>query len=149
MLAEAPGLTVMEDFGHHPTALAETLRSLRGRYPGQTLAAVFEPRSNTARIKTLQADFERALALADEVYLGPVNRPEKLRDDERFDPAAVAKLLSSQGRRAQSFPDNAQLLERLQADTLPGGNPGRVVVFFSNGSFDGIVAGYAAAAKKA
>ena len=148
VLVDLPWLTIVEDFGHHPTALAETLGSFRGRYPGAKLTAVFEPRSNTARINTLQADFVRALALADEVYLGPVNRPEKLRDAERFDTGAAAGWLSAQGLRARNFSTNALLLEELAAHSLPPKEPGRVVIFFSNGSFDGIVGGYCAAAKK-
>jgi UDP-N-acetylmuramate: L-alanyl-gamma-D-glutamyl-meso-diaminopimelate ligase len=58
-------VTVIEDFGHHPTALVETLQSFRARYPNAVLTAVFEPRSNTARTKTMQAGFMRALAQAD------------------------------------------------------------------------------------
>ena len=149
IVAASPALTVIEDFGHHPTALAETLRSFRGRFPGATLTAVFEPRSNTARIRALQDDFRQALAHADEVYLGPVSRPEKLSAGERFDPSAVARQLTEQGRKARAFPDNAALFERLAADTLPAGLRPRVVAFFSNGSFDGIISRYAAAAQGA
>jgi UDP-N-acetylmuramate: L-alanyl-gamma-D-glutamyl-meso-diaminopimelate ligase len=148
IVAAAPALTVIEDFGHHPTALAGTLRSFRSRFPGATLAAVFEPRSNTARIRTLQDEFRRALAEADEIYLGPVSRPEKLAESERFDPAAVTRQLREQGRVAHAFPDSAALLARLVADTLPAGKTPRVVAFFSNGSFDGIIQRYAALAGK-
>jgi UDP-N-acetylmuramate: L-alanyl-gamma-D-glutamyl-meso-diaminopimelate ligase len=145
-LVSTPALTVIEDFGHHPTALAETLHSFRARFPGATLTAVFEPRSNTARTRTLQAGFMRALAQADEVYLGAVNRADKLKDDERFDGEAVAQHLETQGVQAGWFTGNAALLERLVADTLPTQGRPRVVVFFSNGSFDGIIGKYAAAA---
>ncbi|MEJ1973895.1 MAG: cyanophycin synthetase [Lacunisphaera sp.] len=55
LLVDTPTLKVIEDFGHHPTALAETLQSLRSRHPGLVISAVFEPRSNTARTKVLQA----------------------------------------------------------------------------------------------
>ncbi len=142
-----PGLTVIEDFGHHPTALAETLHSLRARYPGARLTAVFEPRSNTARTRVLQTGFARALAQADEVYLGAVNRAEKLGTDERFDAEAVAQQLESQSVHAQWFADNRSLCDRLLADTLPPQDRARVVVFFSNGSFDGIIDRFAAAVK--
>ncbi len=147
VLVSRPGLTVIEDFGHHPTALAETLRSLRSKHPTSTLAAVFEPRSNTARLRTLQAAFERALAHADEVYLGPVNRAGALSEAERFDAEAVAENLEAQGINARQFDANAELYEVLVADTLPVGKISRVVIFFTNGSFDGIIARYAAAAK--
>jgi UDP-N-acetylmuramate: L-alanyl-gamma-D-glutamyl-meso-diaminopimelate ligase len=139
-------LTVIEDFGHHPTAIGETLRSLKARHSGSTLTAVFEPRSNTARIRTLQAGFERALSNADEVYLGPVNRAEQLREDERFDAEAVAENLEAQGVSARPFASNADLHRALEADTLPVRATPRVVVFFTNGSFDGIIGKYAASA---
>jgi UDP-N-acetylmuramate: L-alanyl-gamma-D-glutamyl-meso-diaminopimelate ligase len=146
-LATAKGLTVMEDFGHHPTAIAETLRCLRARFPGSLLTAVFEPRSNTARVRTLQAGFERALSNADEVYIGPVNRAQTLRDDERFDAEAVAENLEAQGLHARMFESNASLYDALAGDTLPARiTPQRVVIFFTNGSFDGIIGRYAAAA---
>jgi len=144
--ARQPLLTVIEDFGHHPTALAEALRSFRGRFPGAKLTAVFEPRSNTARTAALQGDFTGALALADGVYLGAVNRAEKLDARERFDVEAVAVQLTGRGVPAQWFRSNGDLLAKLSADTLPAKAPPRVVVFFSNGSFDGIIERYAAAA---
>jgi UDP-N-acetylmuramate: L-alanyl-gamma-D-glutamyl-meso-diaminopimelate ligase len=146
VLATVNGLTVMEDFGHHPTAIAETLRSFRSRFPDSQLTAVFEPRSNTARIRILQAGFERALSHADDVYLGPVNRAGKLRDDERFDPEAVAENLEAQGINARQFESNTALYDALVADTLPAGASKRVVVFFTNGSFDGIIGRYASSA---
>jgi UDP-N-acetylmuramate: L-alanyl-gamma-D-glutamyl-meso-diaminopimelate ligase len=142
--ANAQGLIVIEDFGHHPTALREALLSFRARYPGSRLTAVFEPRSNTARVKALQEDFRKALSLADEVYLGPVNRAEKLREEERFDGPSVARSLSENGRVARSFESNSALLENLSLATIPRRGSNRVVVFFSNGSFDGIIDRYAA-----
>jgi UDP-N-acetylmuramate: L-alanyl-gamma-D-glutamyl-meso-diaminopimelate ligase len=145
--AGTAAVTVIEDFGHHPTALAETLTSLRARYPGARLAAAFEPRSNTARTRVMQAGFVRALAQADEVYLGAVNRAEKLAEDERFDARDVARQLEGQGVHAQWFPTNEALLERLVRDTLPPQGPPRVVVFFSNGSFGGIIDRFATAVK--
>jgi UDP-N-acetylmuramate: L-alanyl-gamma-D-glutamyl-meso-diaminopimelate ligase len=142
-----PGVTVIEDFGHHPTALAETLHALRARFPGARLTAVFEPRSNTARTRVLQAGFTRALAAVDEVYLGAVSRADKLAEADRFDTEAVAQQLESQGVTAHWFADNKDLCDRLVAATLPPQGPPRVVVFFSNGSFDGIIDRYAAAVR--
>ena len=135
---------MIEDFGHHPTAILETLRSLRAKFPGAHLTAVFEPRSNTARVRTLQAGFERALSHADDVYLGAVSRAAALRDDERFDSEAVAEHLEAQGIGARPFSSNAALLDALAADTLPARGKPRVVIFFTNGSFDGIIGRYAA-----
>jgi UDP-N-acetylmuramate: L-alanyl-gamma-D-glutamyl-meso-diaminopimelate ligase len=147
VLVATAQLTVVEDFGHHPTAIAETLRSFRVKFPAALLTAVFEPRSNTARLRTLQAAFERALSHADEVYLGPVSRAGALREDERFDSEAVAENLEAQGVHARQFASNGQLHDALAADTLPKGAKPRVVIFFTNGSFDGIIGRYAASAK--
>lgn len=148
VLVAKPGITVIEDFGHHPTALAETLKSFRNRFPNTVITAVFEPRSNTARTNTLQAGFMSALALADEVYLGAVNRADKLKPDERFDTDAVIAHVVGRGRTATSGATNAEVLAKLAANTLPvvEAKP-RLVVFFSNGSFDGIIAKYAAVAR--
>lgn len=148
VLVAKPAITVIEDFGHHPTALAETLKSFRNRFPGAVITAVFEPRSNTARTNTLQAGFMAALALADDVYLGAVNRADKLKAGERFDTEAVIAHVVSQGRTGASGATNAEVLEKLVAATLPATeSKPRLVVFFSNGSFDGIIAKYAAAAR--
>ncbi len=142
-------VTVIEDFGHHPTAIGETVRSLRARHPGTRLTAVFEARSNTSRTKSLQAAFQEALAHADEVYLGAVSRAERIPATERFDPPVVAANLGARGISAWSAPTNAGLLELLKAGTLGGGAERRLVVFFTNGSFDGIIDGYVAAARGA
>jgi UDP-N-acetylmuramate: L-alanyl-gamma-D-glutamyl-meso-diaminopimelate ligase len=146
-IAAVGGLTIVEDFGHHPTAIMETLRSFRLRYPGVPLTAVFEPRSNTARVRILQAGFERALSHADDVYLGAVSRASALREEDRFDAEAVAENLDAQGVNAHQFASNGALYDSLAADTLPAGGSKRVVIFFTNGSFDGIIGRYAAAAK--
>ncbi len=148
VLYRSPRLTVIEDFGHHPTALAETLQSFRARFPGALLAAAFEPRSNTARTKALQPAFMRALALADEVYIGAVSRADKLASGERFDPDAVAQQLGTQGVDAHFAATNAALLEILKTQALGDGTDrARLVVFFSNGSFDGITGQFVAAAR--
>ncbi|ACB76849.1 UDP-N-acetylmuramate--L-alanine ligase [Opitutus terrae] len=145
VLLDTPALTVIEDFGHHPTALAETLHSFRARFPGAILTAVFEPRSNTARTKALEAAFMRSLALADEVYLGAVNRADKLAAGERFDTVAVAQHLEQLGVKAHSAPTNAVLLEKMLAYSGARAERRRVVAFFTNGSFDGIIGKFVAA----
>ncbi len=147
VLVASPLLTVIEDFGHHPTAIAETLRSLRDKYPSAALTVAFEPRSNTARVRTLQAGFERALSHADDVYLGPVNRASSLREEERFDSEAVAQHLEAQGINARHFSTNAALHDALAADALPARGRPRVVIFFTNGSFDGIIGRFADSAR--
>ncbi|HEU5080542.1 MAG TPA: Mur ligase family protein [Opitutaceae bacterium] len=150
ILIDRPGLTVIEDFGHHPTALAETLHSFRARFPGALITAAFEPRSNTARTKTLQPAFARALAQADEVYLGAVNRSDKMTAEERFDTEAVAQHLEAQGVTAFAYASNDLLLEGLtKAATASVNKKPRLVVFFTNGSFDGIIAKFVAVLRSA
>jgi len=149
ILVDRPDLVVIEDFGHHPTAIRETVRSLRARYPGRALTAAFEPRSNTARTKVLQADFLDALAGADRVVLGAVNRADKLGADQRFDTADVARALQARGREAHastSAADALAALERVAAGATAAAP--QLVVFFSNGSFDGIIARFATSAGK-
>jgi len=138
LLVDTPQLKVIEDFGHHPTALAETLTSLRSRHPGLVISAGFEPRSNTARTKVLQAGFTRALAFADEVYIGAVSRADKLKEEERFDVEAVLQHLETQGVHAHTAATNAELLGKLSTNTQAAKEP-QLVVFFTNGSFDGII----------
>ncbi len=147
LLLDTPALKVMEDFGHHPTALAQTLESLRLRYPEHVIHAAFEPRSNTSRTKVMQAGFTRALAMADEVYLGVVAHAEKLVPADRFDTEAVAQHLETGGVEAYTAPDHAGLLAKLIANTGSGAQAPRLVVFFTNGSFDGIIARYVSAVK--
>jgi UDP-N-acetylmuramate: L-alanyl-gamma-D-glutamyl-meso-diaminopimelate ligase len=139
LLVNSAKLKVIEDFGHHPTALAETLQSFRARFPGHILHAAFEPRSNTSRTKVLQAAFMRALALADEVYLGAIARPEKLKPEERFDVEAVIQHLATQGVDGYTAATHAALLEIIQGKVAEETERPQLVVFFTNGSFDGII----------
>jgi len=138
-------LIVIEDFGHHPTALAATLTSLRARYPQHALTAVFEPRSNSARTQVHQAGFIDALAQADEVFLGEVSRTESLRAEQRFDCEKVIAALSERHRPARTAATNQDLLVALQSAIRSDPRP-RVVAFFTNGSFDGIIGRFVAEA---
>ena len=147
LLVDTPMLKVIEDFGHHPTALAETLQSFRARFPGHLIHAAFEPRSNTSRTKTMQAAFMRALALADEVYVGAVARASELKPEELFDTEAVIQHLETQGIDAYTAPTHADLLEILQENTAEVTDRPQLVVFFTNGSFDGIIGKFVAANK--
>lgn len=147
LLVDTAKLKVIEDFGHHPTALAETLRSFRARFPGHVIHAAFEPRSNTSRTKVMQAGFMRALALADEVYVGAIARAEKMKADERFDAEALIEFLATQGVHGHTAPTNAALLDTLRANVARETTRPQMVVFFTNGSFDGIIARFAAEAK--
>jgi UDP-N-acetylmuramate: L-alanyl-gamma-D-glutamyl-meso-diaminopimelate ligase len=149
VLVDTPTLKVIEDFGHHPTALAETLQSFRLRYPGHVIHAAFEPRSNTSRTRIMQAGFMRALACADEVWLGAVSRAEKLTESERFDAEAVIQHLATQGVAARTAPTNQGLLELMLAGIAAADGAPSLMIFFTNGSFDGIIPRFVAAVQPA
>ncbi len=131
---EAGGVTIMDDFGHHPTALRETLRGLRQRFPGQRLWALFEPRSNTSRRNVLQKELIEALKEADASIIAAVANPEKVKAEDRLDTEAVALAVTVAGKSCFFEPTTDAIVARLQEDTRPGD----VVVVFSNGGFDGI-----------
>jgi UDP-N-acetylmuramate: L-alanyl-gamma-D-glutamyl-meso-diaminopimelate ligase len=128
------GITIVDDFGHHPTAIRETLRGLRQKYPGARLWALFEPRSNTSRRKMMQQELINALREADGSIIAAVNRPEKVPAGQLLDVDAVADELRAAGRQAFHEPDVDAIIARLK----PLAQSGDVVVVFSNGGFDGI-----------
>src|SRR5512136_2522800 len=101
----AGGVTVIDDFGHHPTAIRETLRALRVKYPNQKLWAIFEPRSNTTRRNVFQSELATAFADADAVVVAEVARLELLAPEERLDPARLMQDLKAQGKDAAYLPD--------------------------------------------
>lgn len=128
------GVTVIDDFGHHPTAIRETLRALRLKYGAEKLWAVFEPRSNTTRRNVFQAELPQAFADADAVVIAEVARLEQLAPGERLNPAQLMQDLKSLGKDAAYLPDADHIVEHL-GQHAKGGD---VVCFFSNGGFGGI-----------
>ena len=130
----ARGITVIDDFGHHPTAIRETLTALRRRYPGQRLWAIFEPRSNTTRRAVFQHRLPEALQLADGIFISQVAALDQIPAAERLDPEAVVGALAAAGRPAYYERDAAAIIERI----LPLLQPNDIVTVFSNGGFDGI-----------
>jgi UDP-N-acetylmuramate: L-alanyl-gamma-D-glutamyl-meso-diaminopimelate ligase len=130
----AGGVTVVDDFGHHPTAIRETLRALRVKFKGQKLWAVFEPRSNTTRRNVFQHELAEAFADADAVVVSEVARLELLQAHERLDPARLMEDLKSKGKAAAYLPDAETIVNHL-AKNAEGGD---VVCVFSNGGFGGI-----------
>ena len=131
---EARGVTVIDDFAHHPTALRETLKALRHRYPGQRVWAIFEPRSNTTRRAIFQQELPDALKLADGVFISQIARLEQIPETDRLNPEAVVKAIAESGRPAFYEQDAAHIIERL----VPLLKKKDVVAIFSNGGFDGI-----------
>jgi UDP-N-acetylmuramate: L-alanyl-gamma-D-glutamyl-meso-diaminopimelate ligase len=131
---EAGGVTVIDDFGHHPTAIAQTLEGLRVKYPSSKLWAVFEPRSNTTRRAVFQDILPKAFAGADGVVLAQVARMDQLPPEQRLNPEKVVSDLKSAGKQAFYEPDTAAIINRVSG--LAG--KGDVIVVFSNGGFDNI-----------
>jgi UDP-N-acetylmuramate: L-alanyl-gamma-D-glutamyl-meso-diaminopimelate ligase len=128
------GITVIDDFGHHPTAIRETLRGLRHVYPGRRLWALFEPRSNTTRRAVFQDALPAALAEADGVILAQVARMEQLPPEERLRPEQVVADIAAAGRMAFYEPDVDAIVARLR----PLVREKDVIVVLSNGGFGGI-----------
>jgi len=130
----AGGVTVVDDFGHHPTAIRETLRALRIKYPTQKVWAIFEPRTNTTRRNVFQAELGSAFADADAVVVAQVARLELLAPQERLDPARLMQDLKAEGKDAAYLPD----VDAIVAHVAQRAQGGEVVVVFSNGGFGGI-----------
>jgi UDP-N-acetylmuramate: L-alanyl-gamma-D-glutamyl-meso-diaminopimelate ligase len=130
----AGGVTVLDDYAHHPTAVRETLKALRKRYPKRRLIAVYEPRSATSRRKTFQAEFAEAFAHADEVIVGRLYDPSKIPVTERFDPERLALDLHRSGTKAAYIPEVDVIVKQLAESA----GPGDVVCVLSSGSFDGL-----------
>jgi UDP-N-acetylmuramate: L-alanyl-gamma-D-glutamyl-meso-diaminopimelate ligase len=128
------GVTVIDDFAHHPTAIRETLRALRAAYPQSRLWAVLEPRSNTLRRNVFERELVDALAIADEVVLAGVFKQESIPEAERLHPEAVVFALVAQRRNAML----AANVEAIVDHIATGAQPGDVVAILSNGGFDGI-----------
>jgi len=128
------GITIIEDFAHHPTAIRETLRALRSVYPQSRLIAVLEPRSNTLRRKVLEHDLIESLRLADRVVLAGVYQQQRIPDAERLHPDEVVTSLNAAGTPAELHPTADAIVDTL-APTLHSGD---VVAILSNGGFDGI-----------
>jgi UDP-N-acetylmuramate: L-alanyl-gamma-D-glutamyl-meso-diaminopimelate ligase len=131
---EINSIKVIDDFGHHPTAIRETLSALRQKFPGNRLLAIFEPRSNTSRRATFQSSLPAALQLADGVILSRVARVEQLPPGDRLDPSKVVDELRENGVPAFYEPEMEGIVER----TKLLARPGDVIIIFSNGGFEGI-----------
>jgi UDP-N-acetylmuramate: L-alanyl-gamma-D-glutamyl-meso-diaminopimelate ligase len=130
----AGGVTVIDDFAHHPTAIRETLRALRLKYAHEKIWAVFEPRSNTTRRNVFQLELAESFAQADGVIVAQVARLELLKPEERLDPQMLMADIMAAGKEAAYLPDADSIVAHL-AGKAQGGD---IVVVFSNGGFGGI-----------
>jgi UDP-N-acetylmuramate: L-alanyl-gamma-D-glutamyl-meso-diaminopimelate ligase len=132
--AEVNGITVIEDFAHHPTAIRETLRALRSAYAGRRLWAVIEPRSNTLRRNVFEQELVESLSLADEVVLAAVFKSDSIPAAERLESENVVTVLQRKGIPATLSAD----ADTIVADIAPHLRSGDVVAILSNGGFGGI-----------
>jgi UDP-N-acetylmuramate: L-alanyl-gamma-D-glutamyl-meso-diaminopimelate ligase len=132
--AQIGGVTIIDDFAHHPTAIRETLRALRSVYPHARIWAILEPRSNTLRRKVLENDLVESLRLADNVILAGVYQQDRIPEGERLHADDVVRALNTAGTPAELHPDVDNIIESL----LPQLRSSDVVAILSNGGFDGI-----------
>jgi len=132
--AEIDGITIIDDFAHHPTAIAETLRAIRTRYPGRRLWAILEPRSNTLRRSVFQQELVHSLALADQIVLADVFKSSAIPVHERLDPARVVAELIGMQKPAQLLTTAELIVDNVSPDVRPGD----VIAILSNGGFGGI-----------
>src|SRR5580700_815536 len=132
--AQVNGITIIDDFAHHPTAIAETLKALRARYAGARLWAILEPRSNTLRRRVLQSDLAQSLGLADEIIVADVFHSEAVAVNERLEMPELAADIQRHGKRARLIADADKIVETI----APEMRSGDVVAILSNGGFGGI-----------
>ncbi len=128
------GITIIDDFAHHPTAIRETLRALRASYPGSRLWAVLEPRSNTLRRNVFERQLVESLGLADRIVLAGVFRQESIPEAERLHPEAVVLALAEAGHEASLYSNADAIIDGIASEL----GAGDVVAILSNGGFDGI-----------
>jgi UDP-N-acetylmuramate: L-alanyl-gamma-D-glutamyl-meso-diaminopimelate ligase len=132
--AQLDGITIIDDFAHHPTAIGETLKALRTRYPEARLWAVFEPRSNTLRRKIFQKELVESLAIADQIVVASIFQPEKVPENERLTTSSIISGLKKSGKPARELQDADAIVEAVGPELRSGD----VVAILSNGGFGGI-----------
>jgi UDP-N-acetylmuramate: L-alanyl-gamma-D-glutamyl-meso-diaminopimelate ligase len=132
--AEVNGITIIDDFAHHPTAIEQTIRALRARYPQSRLWVVLEPRSNTMRRNVLQDALARSLALADQVVIAAIFKSEAIPEPERLDLKRVVDEIQKRGKQARILADADAIVNAI----VPELGERDVVAILSNGGFGGI-----------
>lgn len=131
----AAGVTVIDDFAHHPTAVRETLKAVRQAYPGSRLIALFEPESNTSRRRVFQAEFAAAFGEADVIlFFKPFEKPDNLAPEERIDMDRLCADVTAAGTPARMIPD----IDALAAEAASLAKPGDVVLGMSGRDFSGV-----------
>lgn len=129
------GITVIDDFAHHPTAVEKTIESMRQRFPGQRLWAIFEPRSNTSRRNIFQDEFVSAFSNADRVIIASPYKMESIDSSERFDSEKVASAIMKRGVDAHYVRDTEHIIEFVMRQVASKD----IILVMSNGDFDGLI----------
>ena len=128
------GITIIDDFAHHPTAIRETLRALRQAYPKSRLWAILEPRSNTLRRNIFERELCESLSLADRIVIAGVFKQESIPVDERLHPEQLIVSLAEAGHEAALYAHADDIIDAIAPELAQGD----VVAILSNGGFDGI-----------
>jgi UDP-N-acetylmuramate: L-alanyl-gamma-D-glutamyl-meso-diaminopimelate ligase len=136
VVGEFNGITLIDDFAHHPTAVAGTIAAVRLRYGSRRLWAVFEPRSNTSRRKVFQHEYVDAFAAADRVIIGEVfhKQTDAVAASDLFSPEQLAADLLARGTQAQAIAAVDEIAAALSREARSGD----VILLMSNGSFGGL-----------
>jgi len=131
---ERNGILVVDDFAHHPTAVAGTLQAARARWPGRRLWAIFEPRSNTAGRKMFEEEYANAFAAADALIVGPVFHANRLAPEARLDREALVRRFLDEGKPAFA----PETLDRIPDLLRSHARSGDVLLLMSSGAFGGL-----------
>ncbi len=131
---EFGGVKIYDDFAHHPTAIKETLKAVRQKFPHERIIAIFEPRSNTTRRNIFQHELATCFAQADVVFISQIARLNLLQPEERLDPELVMREIKAQGAEAYYLPDPQSIANKV-AEVAKAGD---VIIVMSNGGFGGI-----------
>ena len=134
VVGEKNGVTVIDDFAHHPTAIHLTLEGAKDAWPGHRVWAVFEPRSATSRRKTFEQSLPESFRLADQTIITDLFAPDKLKEEERLDPKKVVETIQANGGEAHFLPSVDAIIDYIAEHQQPGD----VVMIMSSGGFGGI-----------
>jgi UDP-N-acetylmuramate: L-alanyl-gamma-D-glutamyl-meso-diaminopimelate ligase len=134
ILGEPRGVLVIEDFAHHPTAVRETIKGIKAKYPKRKLFAVFEPRSATSRRKVFQKEYAKAFELADYTMIAKAFDQSKIDEGNRFSSEELIADIQQQGQQAGVYDNVDQIVQDLTSKS----HSGDLVLIMSNGGFDGI-----------
>ena len=133
---ESRGVLVIDDFAHHPTAVAETIKAVKDAFTGRRLWAVFEPRSNTSRRNIFEREFALSLSLADRVVVSGLHQPEKIPEAERLSVERVVESINQSAGHEQGIVINGA--DNIAAHVAAHANAGDIILVMSNGAFDGV-----------